>query len=175
MDLINRKASEELSINALHQAKPLDEFNFSDKMEPLNLAVDQKQDKNFCSVIECLKTNRFPTALTNLNPELRNYRKHLKWLEIQNGVFYRNIFDDTGRNFKRQYVLPIQLRGKVLLGTHHSKFAGHLSITSTAHKFRKLLYFPTSWNTSQIITKIARHVYKSNQWGTHQLGHHFNW
>ena len=141
MDLIYGQCSEHPSMNALHQANPLDEFDLTNKMEPLNLAVEQQQDKNIRTVMTWLK-GEHPKNSEHFNVELKKYYKHLKRLEIHNGVLYRKFFDNTGRNFTRQYVLPNHLRKEVLFRIHNSKLAGHLGITKTAEKFRELFYFP---------------------------------
>ena len=45
MDLIYVKALILNILNALHRANPPDGFDFCDETEPLNLAVEQKQDE----------------------------------------------------------------------------------------------------------------------------------
>ena len=52
------------------------------------------------------------------------------------------IFDKTGKNFVRQYVVPKQLREELLYRVHNSKFGGHLEMKATTHESRKRFYYP---------------------------------
>ena len=70
MDLIYGQCSEHNSINALEQPNPLDEFDLTNKMEPLNLAVEQQQDQNIRTVMTWLKDGP-PKNSDYLNVELK--------------------------------------------------------------------------------------------------------
>ena len=59
MGLLYGKTYKDLSVIALHQAQPLDEFDFSSKMQSLSLAMEQTQDKNNYTVIGWIKRNIF--------------------------------------------------------------------------------------------------------------------
>ena len=52
------------------------------------------------------------------------------------------IFDKTGKNFVRQYVVPKQLREELLDCVHNSKFGGRLEMKATTHESRKRFYYP---------------------------------
>ena len=83
-----------------------------------------------------------PSDFPYMSTELRKYLKHFDRLENHHGILYRKFFDDTGRNFIRQYVVPQHLRNEVLYRVHNSKYAGHPGIAKTAELFRKHFYFP---------------------------------
>ena len=128
-------------INALHSPNPLDDLDLSDKLTPLNLREEQQKDNTIRLVLSWLETGP-PSDFPYMSTELRKYLKHFDRLENHHGILYRKFFDDTGRNFIRQYVVPQHLRNEVLYRVHNSKYAGHPGIAKTAELFRKHFYFP---------------------------------
>ena len=77
-----------------------------------------------------------------MSTELRKYLKHFDCLEKHHGILYCKFFNDNGRNFICQHVVPKHLRNEVLYRVHNSKYAGHPGIAKTAELVRKLLNFP---------------------------------
>ena len=70
------------------------------------------------------------------NWELKKYHKQLPRLELVKGILYRKLFDNTGKNFVRQYLVRKHLREKLFYRVHNSEFGGHLGMKATAHEFR---------------------------------------
>ena len=109
--------------------------------EPLDLMKEQAKDENLQLVKKWL-TEGFADDLTYASLELKKYYKHLNRLTIDNGVIYRQFFDNTGKISHLQYCLPMHLRREVLYRIHNSKTAGHLGISRTVSEFRRRFYFP---------------------------------
>ena len=130
-----------LEITAVHSPNPLDDLDLSDKLTPLNLREEQQKDNTIRLVLSWLET-RPSSEFSYMNTELRKYLKHFDCLENHHCILYRKFFDDTGRNFIRQYVVPQHLRNEALYRVHNSKYAGHPGIAKTAELFRKHSYFP---------------------------------
>ena len=128
-------------IKALHSPNPLGDMDLSDKLTPLNLREEQQKDNTIRLVVSWLETGP-PSDFPYMSTELRKYLKHFDRLENHHGILYRKFFDDTGRNFIRQYVVPQHLRNEVLYRVHNSKYAGHPGIAKTAELFRRHFYFP---------------------------------
>ena len=51
-------------------------------------------------------------------------------------------YDNAGKNFLRQYVVPKHFREELLYRVHNNKFGGHLGLKATAHKIQKRFSFP---------------------------------
>ena len=97
------------SINALAQDNPLDFFQLQDRGTPLDLLREQMKDPNIREAITWISQRKNPDTLYS-NWELKKYHKQLPRLELVKGILYRKFFDNTGKNFVRQYVVPKRLR-----------------------------------------------------------------
>ena len=128
-------------INALHAPNPLDDLDVTNKSNPLNLYAEQQKDTNIKLVLHWLEKGP-PSPTPYMNTELKKFIKHFGRLENHHGVQYRKFFDDTGRIFIRQYVVPQHLREEILYRIHNSKYASHPGIAKTAERFCKRFYFP---------------------------------
>ena len=118
-------------INALRSPNPLDDLDLSDKLTPLNWREEQQNDTTTSQTLSCLETGT-PSDFPYMNTERRKYLVHFDQFENIHGILYRKFYDDTGRNFNRQYVVPIHLRNEVLYRFHSSKYAGHPGNAETA-------------------------------------------
>ena len=92
-------------------------------------------------IVEKWLTEGF-SDLTYASLELKKYYKHLNRLTIDEGIIYRQFFDNTGQISHLQYRLPTHLRREALYRLHNSKTAGDLGITRTVSEFRRRFYFP---------------------------------
>ena len=131
----------DLELNSLAERNPLDEFEFHDDNQPLNLIEEQHKDLNIRIVIDWIQQSKKPDY-PYFNDELQKYRKHLHRLLVKNGILYRKFYDHTGKVLNNQFVVPKQLRKELLYRIHNSRFSGHLGIKATASEFRKRFYFP---------------------------------
>jgi hypothetical protein len=130
------------SINALNEQNPLDSFPVDDKMEALDMRTEQAKDDNIRAVMEWIRTKDTPdTRYASI--ELQKYKKQFPRLTVQDGTMYRKFFDDTGRNYHLQLVVPKHLREELLYRLHNSKLMGHQGVTKTVQEFRKHYYFPS--------------------------------
>ena len=114
-----------------------------------------------------METNRlFPTTSTYLKHEMRKNYKHFKSLEKHNKVLNRFFFDDTGGNFKRQYVRPKTTeKGTAFPSTQQSILLNIKALLKRPTNSEKCPIFSTFWKISRILTQNARQVYKLNKGG----------
>ena len=94
------------SINALHALNPSDHLDMSDRLTLLNLQLEQQKDTNNNKLVLAWIANGSTSPSPYMNTELRKYLKHFARLENHNGLLYRKLYSDNGRDFIRQYVVP---------------------------------------------------------------------
>ena len=141
-----------LSIDALTSPNPLDDFDFTNKQLPLDLAAEQKQDESISKAIEWILTDSKPNPAYLKTTELK-YFKQLPRLTLNNGILYRKFFDQTGKVSHEQFCVPAHLQKELLYRIHNSRWRGHLGISRTIAEFRKRFYFP---NFTEILTDYIR-------------------
>ena len=72
-----------------------------------------------------------------MSAELQKYHKLFERLELNDSVLCRKLFNHTGQEYTRQYVVPSHMRKELIYRHHNSKFPGHTGITKTIEKFRQ--------------------------------------
>ena len=110
----------DLELNSLAERNPLDEFEFHDDNQPLNLIEEQHKDLNIRIVIDWIQQSKKPDY-PYFNDELQKYRKHLHRLLVKNGILYRKFYDHTGKvlrfpsNCVKNYCIGFTIAGSVVI------------------------------------------------------------
>ena len=68
--------------------------------------------------------------------------KNKKRLVVENDVLYRNFYDQTGKPFYKQIVVPDTLIEDIIRTLHDNPMQGHPGSSKMLNELRKRLYSP---------------------------------
>ena len=130
------------AVHAVQQPDPDDNpLNIVTDYSPLDLKAEQDKDPDLRKVLSWIETGRIED-FRYAKYSLRKYHKQLNRLTVENGILYRNFYDDCGKVAHKQLCLPKHLWKEAVYRIHNSPTGGHLGIVRTAQEFRKRFYFP---------------------------------
>lgn len=99
-----------------------------------------------------METGRTPPPSIKAElPELPLLLRELNWLELRNGVLYRQRQD--GLNVTAQVVLPEELRAIALHSLHNDM--GHMGVERTIDFIRTRFYWPRMYTADSDLREVC--------------------
>ena len=95
-----------------------------------------------------------------MNQYFQKLHKHIKRLEVNNGVLYRKYFDQTGLESHKQIVVPENSMIDIIKKLHNNTTQGHPGSKKMLHEIRKRYY------SINLAVKVQQ-VRDSCKWCTH--------
>lgn len=106
------------------------------------LQLSQEQDPSISKVLPFVAARKRPSRRERHGADSKVLRLFKQWdkLEVHDGMLYRVTRDPVSKQRRSQYVLPLSLKKKTLLGIHD--LAGHQGQDRTLSLARQRFYWP---------------------------------
>lgn len=106
------------------------------------LQLSQEQDPSISKVLPFVAARKRPSRRERDGADSKVLRLFKQWdkLEVHDGMLYRVTRDPVSKQRRSQYVLPLSLKEKTLLGIHD--LAGHQGQDRTLSLARQRFYWP---------------------------------
>ncbi|TWW61908.1 hypothetical protein D4764_04G0005550 [Takifugu flavidus] len=130
LTLVESLSHQATAIPDCFQEEEVDGFPSIPSFSEVELKEKQRSDPALNQVIVQMETGRTPPP--SVKAELPLLLRELNWLELRNGVLYRQRQD--GPNATAQLVLPEELREKALHSLHNDM--GHMGVERTIDLIR---------------------------------------
>ena len=138
-------------INVLLMDDPHGKIDLLNKMNPINIRIEQRKERDLVEIINCIERRRMlhwtmPTKYQDC------LKKNFGRMMIKEGILMRQFFDHDGKLKYQQKVIPKHLTQELLYRIHNSKTMGHIGIQKTLEIYRQDYYAP--FFTEQLIDYI---------------------
>ena len=114
-----------LQISAIATADPLNNFDDLECTKHLNIAEEQKKDREIQQARNWINNRKSLPRTNYLTVSQRKYKKQLDRLCVNNDIVYRKFFNRAGHVSHKQILVPKHLRYEVLYRIHNSPEASH--------------------------------------------------
>ena len=81
-------------INAFEYVNPADSLNILDRSSPIDQHAKQMKDNDIQKIIDWIQNSK-TVHLTYAPRKIKNYYKHIRRLKVENGVLYRQFYNDA--------------------------------------------------------------------------------
>lgn len=131
---------------ALYLAQHVQQLSGGQDVMPIfsvqELQLSQEQDPCISKVLPLVVARKRPSRRERNGADSKVLRLFKQWdkLEIHDGMLYRVTKDPVSKQKRFQYVLPVNLKGKTLMGVHD--LAGHQGQDRTLSLVRQRFYWP---------------------------------
>ena len=117
------------------------EVNWTDSFSTKEKCEEQDKDPHLCTVKSWLKDQFLPSneQLMSQAPEVKTMWAHRQLLLLQEGVLYYRW--QSASEEQNLFVVPEQLRKKMLSLAHSNVAAGHMGIDKTKERLRQVCYW----------------------------------
>ena len=104
----------------------------------------QLSDDILGSILRLKEANQQPgeAALAGMGHETRQLLQQWEQLTVQDGILYRKVEDQNGRNSHLQLVVPSSQKECILQEAHGGSLSGHLGGNKTFKRLKERFYWP---------------------------------